>query len=286
MFKDKGRLYIVGTPIGNLEDITLRALRILKEVHIIAAEDTRQLQKILNKYEIKNRYMSYHQHNEVPQGKKIIKELLSGKDIALVSDAGTPGISDPGYRLVNLAISEGIEIISIPGPSALIASLSISGLPTDSFFFAGFLPAKKGERLKKLQAYKDYPATLIFYESPHRLLKSLQVILEALGNRQIVIARELTKVYEEVIRGTLPEVISGLKDKVIKGEITILIEGKKAKTSKEEASFNMQEHFDELCKQGVSDKEAMKQIAGQLGISKSEVYRELLRRKNILNQGK
>ncbi len=281
----KGGLFIVGTPIGNMEDITLRALRILKEVDLIAAEDTRQIRKILNKYSIKNRTISYHEHNEDYKSQKIVNELLSGKDVALVSDAGMPGISDPGYRLVNLAFKQGIEVISVPGPSAIVASLSVSGLPTDSFFFAGFLPTKKGERIKKLQEYKEYSFTLVLYEAPHRIVKSLQDILEILGNRKVVIARELTKMHEEVLRGSADEVISLLKARQIKGEITLLVEGKKKEKPGNISDIELKDKIEELKRKGFSEKEAMKKVARQLNVSKSEVYRELLRIKNLADKG-
>lgn len=281
----KGKLYIVGTPIGNLEDITLRALRVLREVDLIAAEDTRQVRKILNKYDIKNRTISYHEHNEVFQSQKIANELITGKDVALVSDAGTPGISDPGYRLVNLALKKGVEVIPVPGPSALVASLSVSGLPTDCFFFAGFLPAKKGERIKKLQEYKNHSSTLVFYEAPHRIVKSLQDILSVLGNRQIVVARELTKMHEEVLHGNVDEVISFLKARQVKGEITLLVDGKKIEKVINIADIDLEDKIKELKKTGLTEKEAMKKVARQLNISKSEVYRELLRVKNLAEKG-
>jgi 16S rRNA (cytidine1402-2'-O)-methyltransferase len=281
----KGKLYIVGTPIGNLEDITLRALRVLREVDLIAAEDTRQVRKILNKYDIRNQSISYHEHNEASQSQRIVNELITGKDVALVSDAGTPGISDPGYRLVNLALKKGVEVIPVPGPSALVASLSISGLPTDCFFFAGFLPAKKGERIKKLQEYKNYSSTLVFYEAPHRIVKSLQDILSVLGNRQIVMARELTKMHEEALHGNVDEVISLLKARQVKGEITLLIDGKKIEKIIHIADIDLEDKIKELKKTGLTEKEAMKKVARQLNISKSDVYRELLRVKNLAEKG-
>jgi 16S rRNA (cytidine1402-2'-O)-methyltransferase len=281
----KGKLYIVGTPIGNMEDITLRALKVLGEVDLIAAEDTRQIRKILNKYDIKNRTLSHHEHNEASQSQRIVDELLTGKDVALVSDAGTPGISDPGYRLVNLALKKGVEVIPVPGPSALVASLSVSGLPTDCFFFAGFLPAKKGERIKKLQEYKDYSCTLIFYESPHRIVKSLQDILQVSGNRKIVIARELTKMHEEILHGNVDEVISLLKARKVKGEITLLIYGKKIEKVIHIDDIDLEDKIKELKQTGLTEKEAMKKVARQLNISKSEVYRELLRIKNLAEKG-
>jgi 16S rRNA (cytidine1402-2'-O)-methyltransferase len=209
----KGILYIVSTPIGNMDDITLRALKILRDVDLIAAEDTRRTRKILSRFDIHTPLVSYFEHNELKKLDKLLSHMERGKEIALVSDAGTPGISDPGYRLIQQAIEWRIPVIPIPGPSAVIAALSISGLPTDSFYFAGFLP-KKGD------------ATSILYESPHRLMKTLENLLEVCGDRQIVVTRELTKAFEEAIRGRISEVINTLKDRKIRGELTIVLAGK------------------------------------------------------------
>ncbi|MFQ6082098.1 MAG: 16S rRNA (cytidine(1402)-2'-O)-methyltransferase [Candidatus Aminicenantia bacterium] len=220
-----GKLFIVATPIGNLEDITLRALKTLKEVSFIACEDTRHTIKLLNKYNIKKKLISYYQPKEKQKIPLIINFLKKGLDGALVSDAGTPGISDPGYRLIIEAINQNIEIIPIPGPSALIAALSASGLPTDRFLFIGFPPTKKGALEKLLTSLKNEKSTLIFYQSAKRIIPFLEIISQILGNREIVIARELTKVYEEFIRKKVEEIKNDLKNREIKGEIVVLIRG-------------------------------------------------------------
>ena len=220
-----GKLYIVSTPIGNLDDITLRALNTLKEIDLIAAEDTRRTRKLLNHYQVKTPLTSYFEHSGFKKAQSLVSQLKKGKDIAIVSEAGTPSISDPGYKLTKLAIENNIKVIPIPGATALITALSASGLPTNSFIFEGFIPRKSGKRRNFLLSLKDQPKTLIFYESPRRLLSSLKDILEVLGDREIVIARELTKIFEEVIRGKISEVIELLEDKTIKGEITILVSG-------------------------------------------------------------
>jgi 16S rRNA (cytidine1402-2'-O)-methyltransferase len=225
----KGVIYIVSTPIGNLEDITLRALKILRDVDLIAAEDTRRTRKLLSRFDIHTPLVSYFEHNELKRLDKLLTHLKRGKDIALVSDAGTPGISDPGYRLIQEAIEREIPVIPIPGPSAAIAALSIAGLPTDSFAFVGFLPKKGGKRRKLLDKLADSMWTSILYESPHRLMETLEDLLVACGDRQIVVTRELTKAFEEVIRGTITEVIDILKGRRIKGEITLVLAGRKKK---------------------------------------------------------
>ncbi len=218
-------LYIVATPIGNLEDITLRALRVLKEVDLTAAEDTRRTKKLLNHYQIKTIVTSYFEHSGFKKTQSLLSQLKRGKNIALVSEAGTPAISDPGYKLIKLAIEDQIKVIPIPGASALIAALSASGLPASSFIFEGFIPRKTGKRQNLFLSLKDHPRTLIFYESPRRLLSTLKDLLEVMGDRQIVIARELTKIFEEMIRGRTSEIIELLKDRTIKGEVTILVSG-------------------------------------------------------------
>lgn len=220
-----GALYVVATPIGNLEDITLRALRILKSVDIIAAEDTRKTRILLNHYGIQKELLSYYQFNESKRIPEIINILKSGKSVAVVSDAGTPGISDPAYRLVKKAVEEKIRIIPIPGASAFLAALVVSGLPTDSFVFEGFLPHKKG-RKTKLEKIKSETRTIILYESPHRILKTLYEILEIIGNRKITIAREITKMFEQVIYGKVSDVIKHLESKTIQGEFVIILAGK------------------------------------------------------------
>jgi 16S rRNA (cytidine1402-2'-O)-methyltransferase len=223
----KGTLFVVSTPIGNLEDITLRALRILKEVDLIAAEDTRRTGLLLKHFGIETPLTSYFEGNELKKGEWLITRLKEGDRIALVSDAGTPGISDPGYRLVRLAIENGIPVIPIPGPSAIITALSVSGLPTDSFIFKGFLSHKSKKRRDQIQQLKKLRETLIFYESPHRIHQTLQDIFEILGDREMVLARELTKIYEEILRGKVSEVIRQIEDRKLKGEITLVISGKK-----------------------------------------------------------
>src|ERR1700686_4579122 len=205
-------LYLVGTPIGNLEDITLRAVRLLKEVDVIACEDTRQTQKLLNHYGIKTRTISYHEHNEMTRSAELVKEMQEGASVALVTDAGMPGISDPGYRLVALAIRHRIPVVPIPGPSAFLAALVASGLPTDSFRFSGFLPAKRGERRAALEAVRGSPRTQLFYEAPHRIVETLTDVVEVMGEaRHVVVAREVTKLHEEFLRGHAGEVLENLK---------------------------------------------------------------------------
>src|SRR5215471_8921253 len=218
-------LYLVGTPIGNLEDITLRALRVLKEVDVIACEDTRQTQKLLNHFAIGTRTTSYHQHNEMTKSAELVKEMQEGASVALVTDAGMPGISDPGYRLIALAIRHHVPVVPVPGASAFLAALVASGLPTDSFRFSGFLPAKRGERRAALESVKSSPRTQAFYEAPHRIVEALQDVVEVLGpQRHVVIAREVTKVHEEFLRGRAAEVLATLRARArVKGEITLLI---------------------------------------------------------------
>ena len=218
-------LYLVATPIGNLEDITLRALRVLKEVDLIACEDTRQTLKLLSHYGIKTRLVSYHEHNEMTKAAELVVDLEGGAKIALVTDAGMPGISDPGFRLIALAIRHHVPVIPIPGACAFLAALVASGLPTDSFRFSGFLPSKSGQRRKLLESVKDSPRTQVFYEAPHRLLETLADVVEVLGNdRHVVVAREVTKIHEEFLRGRVEEILKKLKARGdVKGEITLLI---------------------------------------------------------------
>jgi 16S rRNA (cytidine1402-2'-O)-methyltransferase len=226
MEKEKGRLYLVSTPIGNLDDITLRAIKILRRVDLIAAEDTRRARRLLARYRVKPSLTSFFEHNEPAKKEALVKRLVEGHDIALISDAGTPGVSDPGFRLIQRAIEEGIEVISIPGPSAHVAALVVSGLPTDSFHFFGFLPPKGAKRKKRIEEIKELRGTIILYEAPHRLLRSLGDIKDMCGDRQVVVARELTKIYEEVIRGPISEVLAGLEGRKIKGEITLVVAGR------------------------------------------------------------
>jgi len=222
-------LYIVSTPIGNREDITLRALRILKEVDLIAAEDTRHTNLLLRHFGIQTPLTSYFEGNELKKKEFILSKLKQGDQIALVSDAGTPGISDPGFRLIQTAIENHISIVPIPGVSAVIAALSVSGLPTDSFLFKGFLPHKSKKRRDLLKQLEEVKATLIFYESPHRLTESLRDILDVLSDREMVLTRELTKIYEEVLRGKVNEIINQIGERKLKGEMTLVISGKTRK---------------------------------------------------------
>lgn len=218
-----GNLYIVATPIGNLEDITFRAVNVLKKVDLIAAEDTRRTRILLNAHGISAFLTSYHEHNKERQGEKILKDLLSGKSVALVSNAGTPGVSDPGYYLINLAIHNNITVMPIPGVSAIITALSASGVPSDRFSFEGFLPKKQNQRRKYIANLKNEERTLIIYESPYRITATLNDFLDIYGERWVVVARELTKVYEEILRGPLSKILKILTDKKIKGEFTVLI---------------------------------------------------------------
>jgi 16S rRNA (cytidine1402-2'-O)-methyltransferase len=269
----KGALYIVATPIGNLEDITLRAIRILKAVQIIAAEDTRRTRILLSAYQISTPMTSLHDHIEDKKSGMLISRMNEGMDVAIVSDAGTPGISDPGYVLVSKAIAQGIKIIPIPGTSAVITALSVSGLPMDSFAFYGFLPSRSGKRNQFLSALMDEKKTLVFYESPKRLMQSLRDIADVLGDRNVVVSREMTKVFEEIMRGTVGEVLNQLQGRVVKGEVTLVIEGK----GKESPSFSDDEilaKFRTLWKRsGASRRDIIEKLAKELGIPKKRVYR-------------
>ncbi|MBM2838232.1 MAG: rsmI [Deltaproteobacteria bacterium] len=228
----EGILYIVATPIGNLEDITFRAVRVLKEADIIAAEDTRHTQKLLNHYGIKTPVTSYFEHNKAAKGDFLAGRLKEGKDVALVSDAGTPGISDPGHDLIKGAIEAGIRVVPIPGPSAAITALSVSGLPSDIFAFEGFLPAKEKARNERLETLRGEQRTLIFYESPQRLLSTLKDIRDIIGDRNIAVLRELTKIHEEAVRGRVSDILEALKNRAIKGEVVIILEGFQGKEFK------------------------------------------------------
>ena len=276
-------LYLVATPIGNLEDITLRALRVLKEVDLIACEDTRQTQKLLTHYGIQTRMVSYHEHNEMTKAAELIVNLETGAKIALVTDAGMPGISDPGFRLIALAIRHHVPVVPIPGASAFLAGLVASGLPTDSFRFSGFLPAKSGQRRKLLESVRESPRTQVFYEAPHRLLETLADVAEILGeDRHVVVAREVTKIHEEFLRGRAVEVLEQLKSRGdVKGEITLLI----AKAESREltaASITVsaaQRVKQIMSEDKVDEKSALKKLAKERGIGKSEAYREFQRTK-------
>jgi 16S rRNA (cytidine1402-2'-O)-methyltransferase len=279
-------LYLVATPIGNLEDITLRAVRVLKEVDVIACEDTRQTQKLLNHYGITTRTISYHEHNEMTRAAELVKEMQEGASVALVTDAGMPGISDPGFRLIRLAIRHQVPVAPIPGASAFLAALVASGLPTDSFRFSGFLPAKRGERRAALEAIMTSPRTQVFYEAPHRIVEALSDVVDVLGtDRHVVIARELTKLHEEFLRGRAGEVLETLKSREgVKGEITLLIgkaeEGEVRVATGASARFSLRQRVEQIMgEEKVDEKAALKKVAKERGISKSEAYRELQRRK-------
>jgi 16S rRNA (cytidine1402-2'-O)-methyltransferase len=276
-------LYLVATPIGNLEDITLRALRILKEVDLIACEDTRQTQKLLNHYNITTKTISYHEHNEMTRAAELMKDLQEGASIALVSDAGMPGISDPGFRLISLAIRHHVPVVPIPGASAFLAALVASGLPTDSFRFSGFLPAKRGERRAALEAIKSSPRTQVFYEAPHRVVETLSDVCEVLGNnRHVVIAREVTKLHEEFLRGRAGEILETLKSReTVKGEITLLIgKAEEGNVGTALGHPSVRQRVEQImAEEKVDEKAALKKVAKERGISKSEAYRELQRSK-------
>ena len=277
-------LYLVGTPIGNLEDITLRALRVLKEVDVIACEDTRQTQKLLNHYSIATKTTSYHEHNEMTKSAELVKEMQEGASVALVTDAGMPGISDPGYRLVTLAIRHQLPVVPVPGASAFLAALVASGLPTDSFRFSGFLPAKRGERRAALEAVRNSPRTQVFYEAPHRIVETLTDVTEILGEtRQVVVAREVTKLHEEFVRGRAVEVLEKLKAReAVKGEITILIGKADEIAGGANAPVRMsvrQRVRQIMTEEKVDEKAALKKVAKERGVSKSEAYREMQREK-------
>jgi 16S rRNA (cytidine1402-2'-O)-methyltransferase len=274
----KPALYLVGTPIGNLQDVTLRALDVLKQVDLIACEDTRQTQKLLNHYGIENRCVSYHEHNELTRSAELQMKLTQGMAIAVVTDAGMPGISDPGYRLVALAVRHKIPVIPIPGAAAFLSALVASGLPTDAFRFGGFLPSKLGQRRKVLEDVKNSAITQVFYEAPHRLLGALEDIVDVLGpNRHVVVARELTKVYEEFVRGRAAEVLADFKKReVVLGEIVLMFGKAEEAGQPVVAQKNARQRVRELMKtESLDEKEAMKRVAREMGVSKSEVYREL-----------
>ncbi|MGE5444308.1 MAG: 16S rRNA (cytidine(1402)-2'-O)-methyltransferase [Ignavibacteriales bacterium] len=271
----KGKLYIVSTPIGNLEDITLRAIRILKEVDLIACEDTRVTKKLLSHYQIHKPLTSYHEYNEREKAEKLLPMLESGKSIAVVSDAGTPGVSDPGYRLVSLASEKDIEVISVPGPSAAIATLSVSGLPTSSFIFLGFLPKSDKKRREFLELVREYTQTIIFYESPNRVIETLKSMVETLGNRRVSVSREITKMFEETLRGEISQVIQILEQREgTKGEFTIVLEGKSNESEASDAIIN--EKLELYKERGLSLKDTVKEVSRNLRVSKSKTYKKAL----------
>jgi 16S rRNA (cytidine1402-2'-O)-methyltransferase len=269
-----GTLYIVATPIGNLEDITYRAVRILDSVDLIACEDTRQTSKLLAHYKIARPLISYHEHNEVSRTAELLDRLASGASVALVSDAGTPLVADPGYRIVSAAAAAGIHIVPVPGPSSILAALSAAGLPTDKFSFHGFLPSKSGQRQKFLGAVRDRSETLVFLEAPHRLAETLADLREVLGDRPVVLAREVTKLHEEFLRGTPAEILETLKSRPaeVKGEITLLV-GKG--DAPRDAEQPVGDAVDQAVAAGMDRMEAIKSVARARGLGKREVYRLL-----------
>ena len=277
-----GMLYLCATPIGNLEDITYRVLRILKEVDLIAAEDTRNSIKLLNHFEIKTPMTSYHEYNKFDKGRYLVEKMLEGKNIALITDAGTPGISDPGEELVAMCYEAGIQVTSLPGAAACITALTLSGLPTRRFAFEAFLPSDKKERAVVLEELKQETRTMILYEAPHRLVKTLEELLEKLGDRKISLCRELTKKHETVFRGSLLEAFSWYKENPPKGECVMVLAGRSREEIEQEArqkweDMPLEEHMEYYMSQGIDKKEAMKLVAKDRGISKRDVYQALLK---------
>jgi 16S rRNA (cytidine1402-2'-O)-methyltransferase len=272
----------VATPIGNLEDITFRAIRTLKECDIIAAEDTRQTRKLLTHFEISPQMLfSYHEHNKAASGPELIRYIIEGKNLALVSDAGLPAISDPGADLVKLAVEEGIPVIPIPGANAALSALIASGLPTDRFTFIGFLPRERKEIESILGAFQSSQGTLLFYESPHRVIKTLNILQDVLGNRKVALARELTKRYEEFVRGSIDECLAFLQDHPPQGEYCLVVEGASFQEEQEQLSswwknLTLEQHVAHYESEGLSRKDAMKKTAGDRGVSKRDVYNALI----------
>ena len=277
----KGKLYLVATPIGNLEDITIRALKVLEEVDLIAAEDTRHTLKLLNHFDISKPLISYYKQNENTKSEILIEKLLNGENIAVVSDAGTPGISDPGEKIVKAAIKNNIEIVPIPGACAFVNALIASGFSTKEFCFCGFLSTTNKEKKEKLEELKTETKTIILYEAPHKLKKTLEEIYEILGNREIVLAREITKIHEEFIRGKMADIIG--QDIEYRGEFVILIEGSKISKKEIETenlkNMPLEEHYEYYESQGLEKKEIIKKIAKDRKVSKNEIYQKFT--KNI-----
>jgi 16S rRNA (cytidine1402-2'-O)-methyltransferase len=270
-------LYLVSTPIGNLEDITLRALRVLKEVELIACEDTRRTRRLLEHFGINKPTISYHEHNEPKRALELVERLARGESIALVTDAGTPGISDPAYRIVVAAIEQGVTVTPVPGATGIITALVASGLPTDSFLFAGFLPHKKQARRARLEEFRSERSTLVFYETPHRIREALLDLLEILGDRQAAVARELTKLHEQFIRGPISEIIGHFSSNEPRGEMTLVIAGNREDNLEAVESISVTEQVELLTsEQGLSRSDAIKQAARSRGLSKREAYQLLL----------
>jgi 16S rRNA (cytidine1402-2'-O)-methyltransferase len=276
-----GTLYLIATPIGNLEDITHRAVRLLGEVNVIACEDTRHTKKLLNHYGITTKTISYHDHNERERALELVELLKSGADVAVVSDAGTPGISDPGFRLARVAIDNDVPVVPVPGPSALVSALVASGLPTDEFFFGGFLPARSGARRARLAELRLMPATLIFYEGPHRIAATLKDAREVLGERQAVVARELTKMHEELARGSLSELAERFStSETARGEMVLIIDRTvmPGEDSLDKSVAGIATLVADFEAQGLDHRAALKRAARELGLSRDEAYRRLANR--------
>lgn len=276
-----GKLYLCATPIGNLEDMTYRVVRTLGEVDLIAAEDTRNSIKLLNHFEIKTPMTSYHEYNKIEKGRKLVEKLQEGLNIALITDAGTPGISDPGEELVKMCYEAGIEVTSLPGAAACITALTLSGLSTRRFAFEAFLPTDKKEKQSILKELEKETRTIILYEAPHRLVRTLQELLEILGNRKVTVCRELTKKHETAFATTLEEAYSYYESNEPKGECVLVIEGKSRQELKQEEvakweEMRIEEHMDYYLQQGIDKKEAMKMVAKDRGITKRDVYQQLL----------
>lgn len=268
-----GILYLVATPIGNLQDFSFRAVETLKSVGVIACEDTRHTRKLLTHFGISNKLVSYHEHNEAERADELVKLLQDGVSVAVVSDAGTPGISDPSFRIITRAIQAGAEVVPIPGAAAFVNATAASGLPMDSIFFGGFLPSKKGDRRKRLLEVASIPATLVFYESPRRIAATLLDATDVLGDRAAVVAREITKLHEEFSRGTLSELHSKFSSATVKGEIVLLIDRVRDQRPNESGSLSLTERLEQLEAEGIDRKVALKKVAREFGISKSEAYR-------------
>lgn len=277
----QGTLYLCATPIGNLEDITLRVLRTLKEVDLIAAEDTRNSIHLLNHFDIKTPLTSYHEYNKVDKAYQLVEKMRQGANIALITDAGTPGISDPGEELVRICYEQGIQVTSLPGPAACVTALTLSGLPTKRFSFEAFLPKEKKERRRILEELKTDTRTLILYEAPHHLIQTLEELQEALGDRRITVCRELTKKFETAYRTTISEAVAFYQAEGVRGECVIVIEGRDAQeleTEKQQSweTISLTEHMDRYLSQGMSQKDAMKAVAKDRGVGKREIYQQLL----------
>ena len=278
-----GKIYLVATPIGNLSDISMRAIETLKNADIIACEDTRNTIRLLNHFEIKGHLTSYHEYNKIDKAYELCEKVKEGKNIAFVSDAGMPAISDPGYELVEIAYKEGLEVTVVPGASAVVSALAISGISSRRFAFEGFLPADKNEKKEILTELSQESRTLILYEAPHRLLKTLKELFEYMGDRNIAIVREITKLHEEVLRGKLADIIADYESEkiAIRGEYVLVIEGKSLLEKREERQksfeeISIREHYEKYISEGMDKKEAMKAVAKDRGIQKRDVYKELL----------